>query len=74
MFLDICSDEIRFLENKLMALEERYGDVKKLTATAVAKSDAVSKEALNLLILGISVPAVNLTELQNRVDEVNKEV
>ena len=57
-----------------MALEERYGDVKKLTATAVAKSDAVSKEALNLLILGISVPAVNLTELQNRVDEVNKEV
>lgn len=67
------SDEIRFLENKLIALEERYGDVKKLTATAVAKSDTVSKEAVSLLLLGISLPEVNLTDLQNRVEEVNKE-
>ncbi|XP_001604560.2 laminin subunit gamma-1 [Nasonia vitripennis] len=67
------SDEIRLLENKLIALEERYGDVKKLTATAVAKSDTVSKEAVSLLLLGISLPEVNLTDLQNRVEEVNKE-
>ncbi|XP_014218984.1 laminin subunit gamma-1 isoform X2 [Copidosoma floridanum] len=67
------SDEIRFLESKLMALEDRYGDVKKLTATAVTKADAVSKEALNVLILGISLPTVNVMEMQNRVDEVNKE-
>lgn len=73
-FLFIHSEEIRFLENKLNALEDRYGDVKKLTATAVAKSDAVSKEALSLLILGINLPAVNVTDLQNRIDDINKEV
>lgn len=68
------SDEIRFLESKLLALEEKYGDVKKLTATAVAKSEAVSKEALGLLILDSTLPEVNVTELQNRIDLINQEV
>ncbi|XP_058793265.1 laminin subunit gamma-1 [Phymastichus coffea] len=67
------SEEIRSLESKLVALEDRYGDVEKLTATAVAKSEAVSKEALGLLILGISLPDVNVTGLQYRIDEINKD-
>jgi hypothetical protein len=48
--------------------------VKKLTTTVVAKSEAVSKDALSLLILGISVPTVNITELQTHVDNINTEV
>lgn len=62
------------MESKLLGLEEKYGDVEKLTATAVAKSDAVSKEALSLLLLGTSLPQVNVTELQNRVDQINQDV
>ncbi|XP_014222768.1 laminin subunit gamma-1 isoform X2 [Trichogramma pretiosum] len=67
------SDEIRFLENKLMALDDRYADVQKQTQTAVAKSDVVSKEALGMLILGFSLPQINLTEMQQRVETVSKE-
>ena len=57
-----------------MALEDRYGDVKKLTATAVIKSETVSKEALSLFIIGVPLPQVNLTELHNRVESINYEV
>lgn len=61
------------METKLTELEEQFGDVKKLIATAVKKSDTVSEEALNLLILKASLPSVNLTDMRRRVDQINDE-
>lgn len=67
------SDEIRGLENKLELLEDRFNEVKNLTNTAAAKSAAVVKEALKLLILDLSVPTVDIEELRNQVDSVNND-
>ena len=67
------SDEIRALETQVHELEDSMGDVKKHISSAVHKSEIVSKEALGLLVLEISLPPVNLTELRNRVDALNQE-
>ncbi|KAK0177645.1 hypothetical protein PV328_001679 [Microctonus aethiopoides] len=67
------SEEIRDLENKLELLDDRLNEVKNLTATAIAKSATVEKEALDLLILDLSVPTVDITKLQNQVDSISND-
>ncbi|XP_034942261.1 laminin subunit gamma-1 [Chelonus insularis] len=67
------SEEIRELENKLEILEDRFNEVKNLTATAIAKSVAVEEEALHLLILDLTLPSVDIQKLQDQVDVVNND-
>lgn len=67
-------DEIRGLENKLAQLEDRIDEVKNLTAIAAAKSSAVSQEALDLLILDLTLPTVDLEQLRQQVETVSNEV
>jgi len=67
-------DEIRDLENKLAQLEDRMDEVRNLTAIAAAKSSAVSQEALDLLILDLTLPTVDLEQLRQQVETVSNEV
>lgn len=67
-------DEIRGLENKLAQLEDRMDEVRNLTAIAAAKSSAVSQEALDLLILDLTFPMIDLEQLRQQVETVSNEV
>ncbi|KAJ8665186.1 hypothetical protein QAD02_006848 [Eretmocerus hayati] len=67
------SAEIKFLKDELSSLEERYSEAKDLTASAVSRSEAVSKEALGLFSRGFSLPDVNVTDLQNQINNVTNE-
>lgn len=67
------TDEIRGLENKLAQLEDRMDEVRNLTAIAAAKSSAVSQEALDLLILDLTLPTVDLEQLRQQVETVSNE-
>lgn len=49
-------------------------EVKNLTSIAATKSSAVSQEAIDLLILDLALPPVDINRLQNQVEEVNNEV
>lgn len=68
------SDEIRVLESKIAELDDRYDEARNLADAAAAKSTAVSQEALNLLIVDLSLPNVNVDELRNQVENVSNEV
>lgn len=70
----LLSDEIRGLENKLESLEHRMNEVNNLTSIAATKSSAVSQEAIDLLILDLALPPVDIDQLRNKVEEVNNEV
>lgn len=48
--------------------------MKNLTNTAAIKSSAVSQEALDLLILDLALPPVDIEQLRNQVEDVNNEV
>ncbi|XP_012279283.1 laminin subunit gamma-1 [Orussus abietinus] len=67
------SDEIRDLENELEVLEDRFEEVKNLSSIAAAKSSAASQEALNILIVDLTLPSINIEELKSQVEEVNNE-
>lgn len=67
------TDEIRGLENKLAQLEDRMNEVKNLTAIAAAKSSAVSKEAIDLLILDLTLPTIDLEQLRQQIETVSNE-
>lgn len=67
------SDEIRNLEQQLSLLGDRFGEVQNLTAMALAKSNNVSDEALGLFIQDISLPKVDVDDLQKQVDSINNE-
>ena len=67
------TDDIRGLENKLELLEHRMNEVKNLTSIAANKSSAVSQEAIDLLILDLALPPVDIDRLQSQVEEVNNE-
>lgn len=67
-------DEIRDLENKLAQLEDRMDEVKNLTAIAATKSSAVSQEALDLLILDLTLPPVDIKQLREQIESVNNVV
>lgn len=49
-------------------------EVKNLTSIAAAKSSAVSQEALNLLILDLTLPSIDIEQLQQQVENVSNEV
>ena len=68
------SDEIRDLGNKLELLEDLFNEVKNLTNIAAEKSAVVSKEALQLWVLELSVPIVNIEQLRSQVESVSKNV
>lgn len=70
----VFSDDIRGLENKLELLEHRMNEVKNLTSIAATKSTAVSQEAIDLLILDLALPPVDIEQLRNQVEDVNNEV
>ncbi|XP_031846744.1 laminin subunit gamma-1 isoform X2 [Nomia melanderi] len=67
------TQDIRVLENKLELLEHRMDEVKNLTSIAANKSSTVSQEAIDLLILDLTLPAVNIEQLRNQVEDVNME-
>ena len=67
------TDDIRGLENKLELLEHRMSEVKNLTSIAATKSSAVSQEAIDLLILDLALPPVDIEQLRNQVEDVNNE-
>lgn len=49
-------------------------EVKNLTSIAATKSTAVSQEAIDLLILDLALPPVDIEQLRNQVEDVNNEV
>lgn len=57
-----------------MQLEDRMDEVKNLTATAANKSSAVSQEAIDLLILDLTLPLVDIEQLRQQVESVSSEV
>lgn len=65
------TDDVRNLENKLKQLEDRMDEVKNLTAIAAAKSSAVSQEAIDLLILDLTLPSVNVEQLREQIENVS---
>ncbi|XP_011142346.1 laminin subunit gamma-1 [Harpegnathos saltator] len=67
------TDEIRGLENKLAQLDDRMNEVKNLTAVAANKSSTVSQEAIDLLILDLTLPHVDIKQLWEQVESVNNE-
>ncbi|CAL7935288.1 unnamed protein product [Xylocopa violacea] len=67
------TEDIRGIENKLEALEHRINEVKNLSSIAATKSTAVSQEAIDLLILDLTLPPVDIEELRNQVEDVNNE-
>ncbi|KAH0945533.1 hypothetical protein HN011_010340 [Eciton burchellii] len=67
------TDEIRDLENKLARLEDRMDEVRNLTAMAAAKSSIVSQEALDLLILDLTLPPVDIDRLRQQIEDVSNE-
>lgn len=67
-------NEIKDLENKLVQLEDRMDEVKNLTNIAAAKSSTVSQEALDLLILDLTLPSIDIEQLQQQVESVSNEV
>lgn len=67
-------DEIRDLENKLAQLEDRIDEVRNLTAIAATKSSAVSQEALDLLILDLTLPPVDIEQLRQQIESVSSVV
>lgn len=70
----MCRDEIRDLENKLAQLEDRMDEVRNLTAIAATKSSAVSQEALDLLILDLTLPPVDIEQLRQQIEGVSSVV
>lgn len=70
----MCRDEIRDLENKLAQLEDRMDEVRNLTAIAATKSSAVSQEALDLLILDLTLPPVDIEQLRQQIESVSSVV
>lgn len=50
------------------------GEVRNLTSVAATKSSAVSQEAIDLLILDLTLPPVNIEQLRSQVEDVNSEV
>lgn len=62
------------LENKLTQLEDRMDEVRNLTAIAATKSSAVSQEALDLLILDLTLPLVDIEQLRQQIESVNSAV
>lgn len=70
----MCRDEIRDLENKLAQLEDRMDEVRNLTAIAATKSSAVSQEALDLLILDLTLPPVDIKQLREQIESVSNVV
>ncbi|XP_033323034.2 laminin subunit gamma-1 isoform X1 [Megalopta genalis] len=67
------TEDIRGLESKLDLLEHRMNEVKNLTSIAATKSSIVSQEALDLLILDLSLPTVDIKQLRSQVEDVNME-
>ncbi|XP_066585793.1 laminin subunit gamma-1 [Prorops nasuta] len=67
------SDEIRALENKLELIDDRMREVRNLTRMAAGKSAAVSQEALDLLILDLTLPSVDVEGLRVKVDNLADE-
>ncbi|XP_076248690.1 laminin subunit gamma-1 [Calliopsis andreniformis] len=67
------TEDIRGLENKLELLEHTMGEVRNLTSIAATKSAAVSQEAINLLIQDLTLPPIDIEQLQNQVEDVNNE-
>ncbi|XP_033223143.1 laminin subunit gamma-1 isoform X2 [Belonocnema kinseyi] len=67
------SDEIRNLDHQLRVLGDRFGEVKNMTALALTKSIKVSDEALGLFIQDITLPEVDIADLQNQVENINSE-
>ncbi|XP_015116033.1 laminin subunit gamma-1 [Diachasma alloeum] len=67
------SEEIRELDNKLELLEDRFIEVKNLTGTAAAKAAAVADEAVDLLLLDLTTPSVDIEKLQEQVEAVSNE-
>lgn len=57
-----------------MQLEDRMDEVKNLTNIAAAKSSTVSQEALDLLILDLTLPSIDIEQLQQQVESVSNEV
>lgn len=49
-------------------------EVRNLTAIAANKSSAVSQEAIDLLILDLTLPLVDIEQLRQQVESVNNEV
>jgi len=60
--------------NKLGQLEDRMDEVKNLTAIAATKSSAVSQEALDLLILDLTLPQVDIEQLRQQIESVSSVV
>jgi len=60
--------------NKLGQLEDRMDEVKNLTAIAATKSSAVSQEALDLLILDLTLPPVDIEQLRQQIESVSSVV
>ncbi|XP_043463177.1 laminin subunit gamma-1 [Leptopilina heterotoma] len=67
------SDEIKNLDHQLGVLGDGFNEVLNLTATTLLKSINVSDEALGLFIQDITIPIVNVIDLQNHVDSINNE-
>lgn len=49
-------------------------EVKNLTNIAATKSSTVSQEAIDLLILDLALPPVDIEQLRNQIEDVNNEV
>jgi len=49
-------------------------EVKNLTAIAATKSSTVSQEALDLLILDLTLPAVDIEQLRQQIESISSEV
>jgi len=49
-------------------------EVRNLTAMAAAKSSIVSQEALDLLILDLTLPPVDIDRLRQQIEGVSNEV
>ncbi|XP_024947566.1 laminin subunit gamma-1 isoform X2 [Cephus cinctus] len=67
------SDEIKSLENELILLSERLTEVKDLSNIAAEKSAAVLQESLNILLLNVAVPSIDIEDLQKKVEAVSIE-
>lgn len=53
---------------------DRFNQVQNLTVMTLLKSINISDEALGLFIQDITIPIVNVVDLQSHVDSINNEV
>lgn len=62
------------LETKLKTLEDRFDAVQDTSADAAEKSASAAEKAYGLLVSDLTLPDINVAELQNKIESVSDKV